>query len=165
MDSENIVIRLGRLSDADQIAVMSRDLIETGLGWSWKPARVAKNIRCKDTVTVVGCDPKRMVAFAIMHFGEEQAHLNLLAVRPDYRHRGVGRRLMEWLEKSARVAGIATLILEVRANNHGARRFYRKLGFQEIAYLPGYYNGFESAVRMSRELRKPISRLFNSRST
>jgi ribosomal-protein-alanine acetyltransferase len=152
MDSENITVRLGKLADANQIALMSRDLIERGLGWSWTPRRVAKNIRCKDTVTVIACDQRRMIAFAIMYFGEHEAHLSLLAVQPLYQGRGIGRRLMDWLEKSSRVAGIASQSLEVRANNQGARRFYRRLGFREDALLPLYYNGRESAVKMVREL-------------
>ena len=157
MDSKDITFRLGRLADADRIALISRDLIETGLGWSWTPARVARNIRCKDTVTLIASNRKRMIAFAIMYFGQQEAHLNLLGVRSEYQRQGIGYRLMEWLEKSALVAGIATLSLEVRTFNHGARHFYRRLGFREIAHLPGYYSGLESAIRMIRELRKPVS--------
>jgi ribosomal-protein-alanine N-acetyltransferase len=158
MDFENITLRLGRLSDAERIALMSRDLIETGLGWSWTPARVARNIGCKDTVTLIACVQKRTIAFAIMYFGQVEAHLNLLAVQPNYQRCGIGRRLMEWLEKSALVAGIVTVSLEVRVYNHGARRFYRKLGFSESAYLPAYYSGLESAIKMIRKLGGSVSR-------
>src|SRR5258707_11988311 len=63
---------------------MSRDLIETGLGWSWGPDRVARSIANKDTFTLLACDHDRVVAFAIMYFGDEHAHLNLLAVRPSH---------------------------------------------------------------------------------
>jgi ribosomal protein S18 acetylase RimI-like enzyme len=41
----------------------------------------------------------------------------------------------------------------VRSNNTGARRFYRSLGFQEVALLPRYYSGVESAIWMARDLR------------
>jgi len=55
--------------------------------------------------------------------------------------------------ESAQVAGIATVSLELRTSNDDARRFYLALGFTEAAYIPGYYRGRETAVRMVRELR------------
>lgn len=161
MAQDNITLRLALPADARQIALMSRDLIEAGLGWSWNPARVEGALRQRDTLTVVACDrlrnghADRIVAFAIMQFGDEHAHLSLLAVRPSHRRLGLGRRMLEWLVESAYAAGIAVLHLELRASNQGARRFYRALGFRETAYIPGYYRGREMALRMLRELRKP----------
>ncbi len=155
----NITLRLARPAEAGAIALMSRDLIENGLGWSWTPERVARNIRCRDTLTVVACaTQERLIAFAIMYFGLEEAHLNLLAVQPGYRHAGIGRRLVAWLEQSAVAAGIRTLSLEVRADNHKAQRFYQTAGFRRIALQPGYYHGREAAVRMVRTLRSATAR-------
>ncbi len=155
MKAKNITLRPGRPADAEGIAAMSRDLIETGLGWSWGAERVARAIRNKDSVTLLACDRDRIVAFAIMYFGDEHAHLSLLAVRPSHQRLGIGRRLVEWLVDSAYAAGIATIHLELRATNHGARSFYRQLGFSGSAYIPGYYRGREMALRMMRMLRQP----------
>jgi ribosomal-protein-alanine N-acetyltransferase len=150
--SQEIELRLATISDAFQIATISRDLIETGLGWSWTPSRVIRSIRRPDTTVLVADAGEQVVGFAIMYFGEEEAHLNLLAVRPDYQGAGVGRRLIEWLETSALVAGISVVYLEVRANNRGAQTFYEKLGYRKIAHVPGYYSGRESALYMARDL-------------
>jgi ribosomal-protein-alanine N-acetyltransferase len=155
MVARNITLRFARLGDAASIALMSRELVESGLGWSWTPERVARSIRDRDTVALLGVDGARIVAFAIMHFGDERAHLNLLAVRPTHQRHGVGTRLVDWLLESAQVAGIATISLELRSSNDEARRFYLSLGFTEAEYLPGYYRGRETAVRMVRELRPP----------
>jgi ribosomal-protein-alanine N-acetyltransferase len=153
MAARNITLRFGRLSDAASVAIMSRELIESGLGWSWTPERVARSIRDPDTVTLIGADGARIIAFAIMHFGDEHAHLSLLAVRPAHQRTGIGTRLVDWLMESAQIAGIATVSLELRTSNDEARRFYLALGFTEAAYIPGYYRGRETAVRMVRELR------------
>lgn len=157
--SESISLRLARASEAETIAALSRDLIEAGLGWSWSPERVSRALRDRNTITLVAADRGRLVAFAIMYFGDEHAHLSLLAVRPTHQRMGVGRRLIEWLLQSALVAGIASIHLELRAANYAARRFYRALGFTESAYIPGYYRGKEMALRMMRELRDPRARL------
>ncbi len=155
MALEHITLRLAQPADANRIALMSRDLIEVGLGWSWQPERVVRTMRRADTTTLVAVDGRRVIGFAIMQFGDEHAHLSLLAVAVSHRRRGVGKKMIAWLTDSAYTAGIAVIHLELRTTNQAARRFYRSLGFVEGAYIPGYYCGREMALRMLRELRSP----------
>jgi ribosomal-protein-alanine N-acetyltransferase len=153
MRIRHLTLRLGTPNDARAIAELSRDLIEHGLGWSWTPQRVARSIANADTSTVVAHDGDNIAGFAIMYFGQDDAHLSLLAVDRAYQRAGVGRSLFLWLRKSALVAGIAVVRLELRAANQPARRFYRNLGFAETGYVPFYYSGREAAVRMALDLR------------
>jgi ribosomal-protein-alanine N-acetyltransferase len=153
----NITVRLATLADASEIAGMSRELIETGLGWTWTQARVARNIASPSTVTLATCEAERLVGFAIMYFGDDHAHLSLLAVRRAWQRAGIGRHLVAWLEEAGLVAGIGTIRLELRASNRGARRFYERLGFQEVARVPEYYGGVETAVRMARDIRRGLA--------
>lgn len=153
MSAHAIAVRLAGQRDAQAIALMSRDLVESGLGWKYDAARVQQAMRDPETLMPVACDRGRIAGFAIMEFGEERAHLVLLAVRPTHRRVGIGRRLVEWLVESARAAGIASLHLELRAGNEAARGFYRALGFDETLVVPGYYRGREAALRMIRVLR------------
>ena len=147
-------IRLAIPADAATIATMSRDLIETGLGWGWQADRVLRTIRARDTCTIVAAAGAGPVAFAIMQFGDTRAHLSLLAVVPGLQRRGIGRRMMLWLEESAVIAGIATVTLELRQINSAARDFYRALGYGDVANIPGYYRGMETALRMERDIRR-----------
>jgi ribosomal-protein-alanine N-acetyltransferase len=151
--SRNLTLRLASPADAAPIAAMSRELIETGLPWSWTPERVARNLAQRDTQVLTAREGASLAGFAIMQFGEERAHLSLFAVRPDCQRQGVGRRMLEWLTETALTAGIASIHLELRETNLGARRFYLKQGFAETARIPGYYRGIETAVRMLRGLR------------
>jgi ribosomal-protein-alanine acetyltransferase len=151
--SRNLTLKLAAPTDAAPIAAMSRELIETGLPWTWTPARVARNLRQADTLVLTARDRAALAGFAIMQFGEERAHLSLLAVRPDYQRQGVALRLMQWLTESALTTGIGSIDLELRESNAGARRFYLRQGFAEIARIPGYYRGIETAVRLRREIR------------
>lgn len=137
------------------MAQMSRDLIETGLGWTYDAAKISRLISHAETLTLVACDGLGLAGFAVMQFGDERGHLVLLAVRPRSQRQGVGRRLLTWLLASARTAGIAELSLELRAGNAGARAFYRALGFSDSGLLPGYYRNREPALRMLRVLRSP----------
>jgi ribosomal protein S18 acetylase RimI-like enzyme len=154
--SELAYLGLARDADAREIAEMSRDLIEQGLSWSWTPARVQHFISGAESSVVVARREQRIAAFAIMHFGDEVAHLNLLAVTPDHRRQGLGRQLMDWLTKTAVEAGVFRINLELRTHNQAARVFYEQLGFSQLGVVPGYYQGREAALRMSRQLAKPI---------
>jgi ribosomal protein S18 acetylase RimI-like enzyme len=162
MTADAITLRLAATRDARAIAEMSRDLVESGLGWKYDAGRVLRAIDDRDTVTLVATDTGRragdaLAGFAIMEFGEERAHLVLLAVRAPHRRHGIGRRLLDWLIVSARTAGVRSLHLELRANNEAARAFYRAMGFSETILVPGYYRGRESALRMIRLVATPVT--------
>jgi len=131
-----ITIRLAEPRDAQAIGMMSRDFVEAGLGWKYDAARVLRAIRDRETLAVVACESGKsgtsrgaLTGFAIMEVGDERAHLVLLAV------------------------------LELRAGNDAARRFYRAMGFYETVLVPGYYRSGEGrkegALRMLRVLRAP----------
>jgi ribosomal-protein-alanine N-acetyltransferase len=173
MTQRAITIRLAEPRDAQAVALMSRDFIESGLGWKYDAQRVLKAIRDRETLAVVACEEQKnpaagaaaaprsaLAGFAIVEMGDERAHLVLLAVRPSHRRLGIGQRMLEWLLESARVAGMASVHLELRAGNDAARRFYRAMGFYETVLVPGYYRGVEGgrkegALRMLRVLRVP----------
>jgi len=152
MTRPEISVAPARRSDVVEIALMSRDLIEEGLRWSWTPSRVAASVRSSNTIVVVARTEDRIAGFGIMRYGDDEAHLDLLGVRHDYRREGLGRRLVEWLEKPALLAGISAVFLEVRGTSHGAQRFYERLGYRPLMRIARYYQGRESAMRMGREL-------------
>jgi [ribosomal protein S18]-alanine N-acetyltransferase len=168
MTPRAITIRLAEPRDAQAIATMSRDFIESGLGWKYDATRVLRAMRDRETLAVVACEGAKgapasgrsaVAGFAIMELGDERAHLVLLAVRPSHRRLGIGQRMLDWLLDSARVAGMASIHLELRAGNDAARRFYRAMGFYETVLVPGYYRSGEGrkegALRMLRVLRSP----------
>lgn len=146
-------IRFARAHDAPEIARMSRDLIEHGLGWSWGGRRVLRSVRDRQTNAVVAPGPVGGIAgFGIMRYLDDEAHLLLLAVDPAWRRHGIGSALVDWLERSAAVAGIGQVWLEARAGNVAARAFYAHLGYREVQQIAGYYSGIEASVRMNRDL-------------
>lgn len=147
------VIRLARPGDALRIATLSRDRIETGLGWSWTPQRVRRALAARSTVAISATFQQAVTGFAIMTAGHEHGHLSLLAVDARWARRGMGRALVEWLVHWSRCAGLESVRLELRSANQPARAFYRALGFEAIAIAPGYYGGMEAALRMEMPLR------------
>jgi ribosomal-protein-alanine N-acetyltransferase len=150
-------VRLARLADASEIANISREDIEHGLPWSWTTERVARAIADADiNVAVVGA-PGAIAAFGIMSYREASAHLLLFSVRAANRRRGVGSRLLNWLETVAREVGIDRIHVECRRENAPARNFYAENGYHELAIARGYYRGVEDAVRLEKRLSAPES--------
>ena len=145
-------IRLAVPTQARTIAEMSRDYIEHGLGWSWTTARVLRAMRDPATNVVVMLKRRAVRGFGIMQYGDDRAHLALLAVHPTVRHQRLGGQLLGWLEHSARCAGIRQIRVEARADNASAIAFYEHLGFRRSGMLPGYYEGVLDAVQLEKIL-------------
>lgn len=150
-----ITLGPARMGDAPVIANLSRALIESGLPWNWTPRRVAALMRQRDNLVITAKDGGELVGFVLAQFGAEDAHLALLGVAAARQRHGIGRRLVNWVEETAVVAGIFQVRLEVRAGNRPARKFYASLHYTESGTVPGYYSGVEDAVKLSRDLRAP----------
>jgi [ribosomal protein S18]-alanine N-acetyltransferase len=148
-------ISLAVPDDAVAIAALSRRVIEHGLQWRWTPARVLDSMADAETNVVVARRGTDLLGFAVMRYGDNDAHLLLLATQPRCRRQGVGSMLLTWLEGTLMVAGIRTLKLETRSGNAGARAFYRHHGFVEVDRRSGYYQGVEDAVSYLKQLGLP----------
>ena len=148
----NQQIRLAKTSDALLIAKMSRDLIESGLGWSWTPSRVSREIKATNSNVILSLEGNQVIGFAVMKYLDDEATLNLFGVHPKHRRKGVGTRMLKWLEQTALISGNGIVYLETRLTNTEGRKFYTSMGYKVIQRIPGYYKGRETALRMARDL-------------
>ncbi len=64
------------------------------------------------------------------------AEIGKVMAHPSARGLGLGRRVVEALIAGARAAGMETLTLSARGNNHGAIELYEELGFRVWGRLP-----------------------------
>jgi [ribosomal protein S18]-alanine N-acetyltransferase len=150
---DGITIRLATRADAAAIAAMSRDDIEYGLPWGWHEERVAASIADPETNVAVSGSTGAIIAFGIMSYLDEDAHLLLFAVRRAHRRRGIGSAILAWLEEAARVAGAQRIRVESRRENVAARSFYNEHGYHELAIKERMYSGVVDGVRLAKYLR------------
>jgi ribosomal protein S18 acetylase RimI-like enzyme len=60
-------------------------------------------------------------------------YINVLAVQPKFRNRGLGAKLIGLAEETGRKAGKRGMSLIVADKNHGARRLYERQGYSQRA--------------------------------
>jgi ribosomal-protein-alanine N-acetyltransferase len=75
-----------------------------------------------------------------------EAEIHDVAVHPDHRRQGHGRRLVEAFISLARDQGMEQVFLEVRVSNRAAREMYTTAGFITIGDRPAYYTDGEAAA-------------------
>lgn len=126
--------RLG-VSDAEAMHRIEQECFS--LPWSLEQCRVAFS---QPSFAAFGlfarCGLTAYISF--YHTPGEMEILNL-AVLPEYRKRGLGRRLLEMVLQVARKMGIEKALLEVRRGNSPAIALYRSSGFELVGTRPRYY--------------------------
>ena len=149
----HLTIRLATHDDAAAIAALSRDEIERGLPWTWREPRVRRAIDDPDTNVIVVGPPRAPVAFGIMYYADDDAHLLLFAIHASRQRQGVGSALLRWLEEAARAAGAQRIRVEARMDNAAARSFYNEHGYHERGRAPRMYSGQVEGVRLEKWLQ------------
>ncbi|MGA2769141.1 MAG: ribosomal protein S18-alanine N-acetyltransferase [Candidatus Bathyarchaeia archaeon] len=82
----------------------------------------------------------------------KKGHVVSVAVRPERRHKGVGRALITKAMEGMRMYGAKQCYLEVRVTNEEAIGLYKKLGWEVTRSIRGYYADGEDAYVMSTKL-------------
>lgn len=149
-------IRPATLADASQIAALGSTVFSTTFGWSLPAADLAAYLDSSYSVpaivadlsnaaitTVVACtvrNPSHVLGFAQLTRGSLEpcitdeprpVELQRLYVSTEAHGLGLGRKLVEEVERIARGEGHETLWLGVWEENFKAQGFYGKVGFEK----------------------------------
>jgi ribosomal-protein-alanine N-acetyltransferase len=88
--------------------------------------------------------------------------LENIVVAEEFRHQGIGRRLLTEFIEHARVQNGKGVFLEVRESNQNARALYSRLGFETAGSRKAYYsNPLEDAVLYRLALWPDILKRFS----
>lgn len=82
----------------------------------------------------------------------KKGHVISIAVLPQHQHQGVGRALIQEAMEAMLRYKAKECVLEVRASNTSAVNLYKKLEFEIIRTLHGYYADGEDAYLMAKKL-------------
>ena len=129
---EAILIAPARRGDSPRLAAMSRRLVESGLDPCWTAERIERHCRHPDSVVLTARAAGSICGFAIMQYGDDAAHLNLLAVEPFHQRQGIGRRAMGLLRGEVWPHG-KRLVVEALCANAPAIAFWRAMGYRDYS--------------------------------
>lgn len=83
-----------------------------------------------------------------------EAHISTIAVRPDWRRRGIGELLLVAMLERAVELGADLATLEVRVSNVAAQGLYQKYGFAKVGLRARYYSdrGEDALIMTTKHL-------------
>ncbi|MEQ5837091.1 GNAT family N-acetyltransferase/peptidase C39 family protein [Marinobacter sp. NFXS9] len=107
----------------------------------------------RDRVLVADADG-RLVGYSLvlMHKATRLARIYSIAVADEARGQGLGEKLVRESEAVAVEADRIIMRLEVREDNHGAIRLYRRLGYRQFGTYRDYYEDHGNALRFERRI-------------
>ncbi len=82
--------------------------------------------------------------------GRHRGYLYALRVRPAWRRRGIGGKLVAAAEAHLRQRGYRTAVIAVAKTNAGAQRLYTRLGYRVFADDPGVWTFTDADGREQR---------------
>ena len=142
------------ISDLPQIQVID----QACLGGFWSLEGYTQEIeRPSSHLLAVMNAEKVILGFGCLWSILEEAHITMLAVRPEYQGQGLGKYVVWGLLETALKQGLEWATLEVRASNQAAIALYQKFDFEIIGKRPKYYEiTQEDALVMWRKgIHKP----------
>lgn len=98
---------------------------------------------------VTASAPRTVIGFAGFWLVVDEAHINTIAVHPNWRRQGIGERLLTTILERARAIKAVSATLEVRVSNLPAQKMYAKFGFVEVGRRKRYYRDGEDALLMT----------------
>ena len=87
----------------------------------------------------------KYVSFIVAQILYENAEIIDIYVTPDYRRKGIAKKLMHKIIDDEQVKNIT---LEVNINNKNAILLYNSLGFKETTKRKDYYNGEDAFLML-----------------
>jgi [ribosomal protein S18]-alanine N-acetyltransferase len=138
---DTIRIANGTAEDLDKVMVVMTAAFNPAFGEAWTRSQCAGILPMTGVSLMLARDAQgTALGFAMFRTIAAEAELLLLAVAPQYRRRGVGRRLLDAFVERAREAGASRVHLEVRDGNP-AIDMYRSAGFAAAGRRRDYYRG------------------------
>jgi ribosomal-protein-alanine N-acetyltransferase len=149
-------VRIRPMRLADLAVVRAIDVLSFSLPWPESSYRfeVAEN---RNAIPLVVEDEQgQVIGMSVTWVILDEAHVATIALHPDHRRRGLGRRLLAHGLLAAWERGARLAYLEVRRSNLAAQAMYADFGFFVAGERPRYYqDNREDALLMTLERIDP----------
>lgn len=93
----------------------------------------------------------RVIGFICFRNVGEESELLKICVHPQYRQKGIGKRLMRFYTEFCKSKKIKAFYLEVDASNRAAVHLYQSFSYEPLAIRKKFYHGRSDALLMVRK--------------
>ena len=118
----------------------------------WSEKIFADELAAENRLYMLAEESGALAGYGGLMLVGEEAHVTNLLVAPEFRRRGVARRLMADLIAAAVARGARHLTLEVRSKNQAARRLYAGLGLVPVGIRSGYYGDDDALILWAHDI-------------
>jgi [ribosomal protein S18]-alanine N-acetyltransferase len=142
-----LIIRKMTLDDVP--TVVDLDQKSFSLPWPERSFRFELTDNPASRCWVAEVDEK-IVGMIVVWLIVEEAHVATIATHPDFRRKGIAKRLLSYTLRKLIEQGARSSFLEVRESNLAAQELYRKFGYEETGRRRRYYkDNDEDAILMN----------------
>ena len=89
-----------------------------------------KKLKSNDGLLLLAEEDNKIIGTAMGGYDGHRGWIYSVAVLPDYRRKGIARKLLKELERKLTELGCLKVNLQVRATNSDVILFYKKCGFE-----------------------------------
>ncbi len=130
MSNNKFEIRSYSEYDFDSVVALWKDVFSEDPFWN-DPHKVIHNkLKIQPELFLVGIFENQLIATVMGGFDGFRGWVYHLAVTPNKRRRGFGKKMMETLEKRLIELGCPKINLQVRESNPDVVEFYESLGYK-----------------------------------
>ena len=98
--------------------------------WNNPNVDIERKLKVNPEMFLVGMIDGKVAATVMGGYEGHRGWVNYLAVDPQYRRQGLGRQMMEAVEKKLLEKGCPKINIQIRVDNSEALAFYDKIGYK-----------------------------------
>jgi ribosomal-protein-alanine N-acetyltransferase len=140
----NITIRPATKTDLPDIINIELDSFTD----PWPEQLFMESFNDKTGQFLCACAEHGICGYIVMHYAADEADINNVCVKKEYRNKGIGRQLIATALDLLTGKSINKIFLEVRPTNTDAIRLYESFGFIKFGLRRNYYPNGGDAVLM-----------------
>ncbi len=141
----SVILRRMEYKDLQQVYDLEKQIFAD----AWPPESFINEIENRHrSYPFLMTQENKIVGYGVVLHLPGELHINNIAVVPEYRRQGYGKKMMQHILN--KFSDTSEMYLEVRRSNTAAIRLYEKFNFERVYLRKAYYGDGEDALVMRR---------------
>jgi ribosomal protein S18 acetylase RimI-like enzyme len=98
--------------------------------WNDPKTDIKRKLAVQRHLFLIGCTEGNVIATVMAGYEGHRGWINYLAVRPDHQGTGIGKLMVQEVERLLKTEGCPKINLQVRSSNDKVIKFYEHIGYK-----------------------------------